>query len=158
MEKRKIYVFNKDYYLLGKDKNKKKVWLVAPSWDCGWYWGFGYVQTLTNDNSPEKSRDIESHQHFDCLFLKKDIFDSFVNYFSEMVLTNKEVWILLELMNEFYLLKKYAEIAGRGDAHITESPLKNKLINPQAVEDINKQILPAIFEKIDELLTKKENY
>lgn len=20
------------------------VWLARPSWNCGWYWGFGYVQ------------------------------------------------------------------------------------------------------------------
>ena len=36
-------VFNKNNYLLGK-RNGVKIWLVEASWDCGWYWGFGYIE------------------------------------------------------------------------------------------------------------------
>ena len=30
-------------YLLGINKEDKKVYLTKPSWDCSWYWGFGYI-------------------------------------------------------------------------------------------------------------------
>lgn len=29
--------------LLGIRKDGQKVWLSEPKWDCGWYWGFGYL-------------------------------------------------------------------------------------------------------------------
>ena len=71
MKKQKNHAFGKDIYLLGKDNGDTLYWLEAGSWDCKWYWGFGYVETYTNNNHPSRSRDISSHQHFDSLFLTK---------------------------------------------------------------------------------------
>ena len=48
LNKKKIHVFGKDAYLLGKDDQGIQYWLESPSWDCDWYWGFGYVETYTN--------------------------------------------------------------------------------------------------------------
>ena len=73
MEKEVITKFGRKYYLLGKDAEGTKYWLEEPSWDCNWYWGFGYVQTFDRSGN-----DIDSHQHFDILFLTRKIYDSFV--------------------------------------------------------------------------------
>lgn len=35
MEKQTLTIFEKKNYLLGTDKNGRKLFLVAPSWDCG---------------------------------------------------------------------------------------------------------------------------
>ena len=43
MLKRKSFAFNKDIYFLGTDKNGVNYWLEAAKWNCGWYWGGGYV-------------------------------------------------------------------------------------------------------------------
>jgi hypothetical protein len=67
MNKRKSHAFNKDIYLLGKNRYGELVWLESPTWDCGWYWGFGYVETYTNNKRPDLARDISSHSHFDGL-------------------------------------------------------------------------------------------
>ena len=37
------------FYLLGRDEEGINYWLEEPSWDCGWYWGFGYVETYTTN-------------------------------------------------------------------------------------------------------------
>ena len=84
MKKQTTVAFNKKIYLLGADAEGTKYWLEAPSWDCGWYYGFGYVETYTNNNYPNRSRDINSHQHFDGLFLnnpKVNAFDAFKEFF-----------------------------------------------------------------------------
>ena len=54
-----------DYYLIGKDNTGERVWLEKPSWDCGWYWGFGYLQTMQGNREPSRARDINSHTHWD---------------------------------------------------------------------------------------------
>ena len=63
LKKEIIEKFGKKYFLLGK-KDGKKYYLEDSYWDCGWYWGLGYVETFN-----ELKIDIESHQHFDNLFL-----------------------------------------------------------------------------------------
>lgn len=64
MKKQKSKAFRKEIYLLGCDSSGQNYWLEAPSWDCNWYWGFGYIETYTNNSNPSISKDIESHQHW----------------------------------------------------------------------------------------------
>lgn len=154
MEKLQTIKLKENVYLLGKRKEDgKKVYLVAPSWDCNWYWGFGYVQTY-------EKKDLCDHQHFNDLFLKENIFDSFKEYFIETTLDDNEIWQLLGYMEEFYVMEKYAELLQYGN-HITSRAKnilceKNQEANKQETERINKTLLPELFEKIDELLTESE--
>ena len=89
MEKQKITKFNNDYYLLGINQENEKVWLEKPSWDCDWYWGFGYVEIFNQNYS-----DIDTHTHFNLLFFNtnKSSYDAFKEYFKETTLSNKELW------------------------------------------------------------------
>lgn len=64
--KKKSKAFGKDVYLLGTIDGKMQ-WLEAPSWDCGWYWGFGYVEEYTQHERPCRSRDKVSHTHIDSI-------------------------------------------------------------------------------------------
>lgn len=57
-------MFGKEVYLIGINEDGEKVFLEEPSWDCGWYWGFGYLETYTNNRQITRSRDIQSHSHF----------------------------------------------------------------------------------------------
>jgi hypothetical protein len=69
IKKQKSHFFGKDVYLLGEYKNGKRYWLEAPSWNGGWYWGFGYVETYEGNRWPEKAKDIDSHTHIDTSFI-----------------------------------------------------------------------------------------
>ena len=62
--KKTYFMFGKNVYLIGVDLNDEKVFLEAPSWDCGWYWGFGYLERYTNNRNILGSKDISSHNHF----------------------------------------------------------------------------------------------
>lgn len=160
MKKQTTIAFKKKIYLLGADAEGTKYWLEAPSWDCDWYYGFGYVETYTNNNYPNRSRDIYSHQHFDSLFLNKpqvSAFDAFKTFFKETTLNDNEIWTLIDYMNSFYTLKKAAAMLGRGYSHITEKAKLEEAKNVEMAKEINEKILPAIFKQIDILLSDVDN-
>ena len=64
IKKANYRMFGKNIYLIGINSKGKKVFLEHPSWDCGWYWGFGYLETYTNNRQITRSKDIKSHSHF----------------------------------------------------------------------------------------------
>ena len=156
MKKQTTIAFNKKIYLLGADAEGTKYWLEAPSWDCDWYWGFGYVETYTNNNYPNRSRDINSHQHFDSLFLndsKVNAFNAFKEFFKETTLNDKEIWLLIDYMYSFYALKRAAGILSMGYSHMTEKAKLSEVQSTETSKEINEKILPAIFKQIDILLS-----
>lgn len=150
MEKQKIKWKGHDYYLLGICEGKK-FYLEAGTWDCDWYWGFGYISTFTNNANPELSIDVRSHNHFDSMFLKNyttNCYDAFCNFFDETPFTEKEIWKLLELMKSFYTASKYSEMVHIGGSHITSNPLKETIKNEVEYKRINEVIIPGIMQEI----------
>lgn len=115
----KKYSFNKfghKYYLLGIDKEGIKYFLEEAHWDCDWYWGGGYVETFSNNRNPVCSMDINSHHHFDLMFLtyNKNGFDMFKDFFKETPFTDNEIWKICELMKSFYVAREYSDMIYRG--------------------------------------------
>lgn len=153
MKKQCKNILGEKNYLLGISKeDKKKVWLAKASWDCGWYWGFGYVETYNKWET-----DIYEHNHFDSLFLKEDIFHSFVDYFEETTLSEGEIWELLELMKTFYTLRDYAEFCHNGSAWISSNKFKDILQDKNQEKHINETLIPKICDRIYEILSNEEN-
>lgn len=130
--------------LLGQN-NGKNIYLIPPSWDCDWYWGFGYL----GNNS--------CHYHIDGLEKDKNVnmFDAFKLHFgSTLIVKDNELWTLCELFKTFYTLNQTAEILGRGGSHYTNNPCKDLIINTDEVTRINNVVLPQIFEEIYKILNK----
>ena len=154
MKKQKSHAFGKDIYLLGKDSDGTTYWLEAAKWDCGWYWGGGYVRTYTNNNCPSRSRDICSHQHFDSLFFNKrtDGYTAFKEFFAETPFTDSEIWKLLELMKAFYIAREYSDMLHRGRAHYTANPVKEVIQDETEYERINKKMIPSIMEEVYKIM------
>ena len=112
MEKRKSWAFRKNVYLLGKDEYDDLIWLEHPSWDCSWYWGFGYVERYTNTKDPSRSKDITSHTHIDGEFKSGGVID-LNKGLVETTYTVEEGVKLSELFTDFYNYKKLGEQAHR---------------------------------------------
>ena len=153
IEKVASHAFGKDVYLFGIDKEGIAYWLEQPTWDCGWYWGCGYVETYTNNLQPNKAIDINSHQHFDGLFLGKHMFDYWHEFFEESTLNDEEIWQLWDYMKSIYTLKATAELFGRGYSHITERAKCEAVKDTELCKRINEEMLPALFERVKQLLT-----
>lgn len=165
-----------DYYLIGRDKNGKRVWLEKPSWDCGWYWGFGYLQTMCGNREPSRARDIATHTHWDSCVSesRKNAYDWFVETFGKPTtgrlgyptkaakgtrmcrFTYQQVWSLCELMATAYTLKEAAEVLGRGQSNYTENPCAKVIKNTREAKRINSKVLPAIFAEIGKIFDEAD--
>lgn len=154
MKKQVINKFGK-HYLLGEDHNGTKYYLEQASWDCGWYWGLGYIHTFTNNKNPKYSRDIQTHTHFDSMFLNKNRngYDEFKDFFKETVLNEKETWQLIELMKSLYIAREYSDFLNRGGAHYTQNACGELIKNNDEYERINKTVIPGLLNKVYELLS-----
>ena len=162
LRKRTSSAFGKKIYLLGKGRDNRLLWLEEPSWDCDWYWGFGYVETYTNNKNPRDARDIDSHQHIVNLLgegMRKDgdycynMFNSKI--FKNTTFTAEEGWELTELFKRFYLLQKVAEYywyGGAGVSTIEGFSRKNRkranIINQKEIPEITKRILDMLSPRI----------
>lgn len=109
LKKKTSHAFKKEVYLLGADDSGVLYWLEAPSWDCGWYWGFGYVENYTNNEHPNKSKDIISHTHISSIFEKNDVIDMNNGLLINPTYTKNEGVKLSGLFTKFYELKVIAE-------------------------------------------------
>ena len=168
MEKQTSKAFGKKVYLLGKNEQGKLVWLEEASWDCGWNWGFGYIEIYTNNKRPDLARDINSHSHWSGLIGKQEYYDhakqcfrmgsDYIHHLNdnpdmvETTLTDKESWELADLMNTFYTLRDTAGLFHSGNSHLT-SVSGLDLKNEQQEEYINKELLPKVFNRVYEILS-----
>lgn len=124
------------------------IYLSAPSWDCGWYWGFGY---LGNNNR---------HYHLHGLSERKNqnLYDAIKEHFGSSLVINEErgndLFKFCELVLTAYTLKETAEVLGRGGSHMTTNPCAELIKNPVEVGRINEILLPAIFNEIADLWDK----
>lgn len=158
MNKRTTTAFGKIIFLLGADENGTLYWLEQATWDCDWYWGGGYVETYINNKCPSMSRDIDSHQHFDGMFLKgsKCAFDMFKEFFVETPFTDKEIWQICELMKSFYIARKYSDMLHCGGAHYTTNPARETIKNEAEYNRINKVVIPEIMKSLYDILTERK--
>lgn len=92
---------------LGKDFNDERIYLSKHSWDCNWYWGFGY---LGNKNMHFHIRSwLTGHQATEWEIHLKDT-----------KLTPANWWVIGDLFKQAYALKECAE-AYRSGGHWTDT-------------------------------------
>ena len=151
--KSKSHAFNKDVYLLGADENGDKYWLEAPSWDCNWYWGFGYIEVYSNNSDPSMARDITSHSH--ATNFMSEYFTSWNGsdpILKDQVFNEQEGWELSELFKQFYFLKEAAENFKRGNCYVATAKIP-EWKKPELVIEINEILIPQVTKRILDILT-----
>ena len=129
---------NKKFMLLGIRNDKAKIWMEQASFDCDWYYGFGYLEVLNHRHT-----DVKEHYHFSSFYeTDKNAYDAFKQEFLCTPLTDKELWILFDLMQSFYTLKKASEIYHIGGSNYAthELNLKSETKYKEAMEDQKKII------------------
>ena len=130
-------------YLGKRKEDGKMVYIAAPTWDCNWYWSFGYLEATGE------------HYHLEYLgYYKgninwKDALER--DYTLNVKLRGDNLWKFYELAKTAYKLKEVAEILGRGGSHITKNPLADVIKNNTEVDRINQIVLPQIFDAINEM-------
>lgn len=145
--------------LLGYNNNEP-IYLSPPSWDCGWYWGFGYIGNKNCHYHIDGLTKIETYNSEAKVFTCKNVnlYDGFVEHFGDTLKVRiSDLWTLIELFSTFYKLKETAEVLGRGGIHYTTNPCKDLIINKEETERINNVVLPQIFEEIYKILIRNQD-
>lgn len=127
-------------FLIGSVDNKN-IYLSAPSWDCEWYWGFGYLGNK------------DCHYHLSSMYSETNMYDALKKHFGDSLTINEDkLWTFCELVRTAYCLKEAAEVIGRGGSHYANNPCADIIKNESETKRINQVVLPAIFDTINSLL------
>ncbi len=108
---------------LGTHPDHGKLFLSKHSWDCNWYWAFGYIG---NKNL---------HTHFDSTFLQSS--DVASKIFTDTPYGDTEWWIVRDLFIQAYALKKAAEVYRIGGHQTTVAGLTDIIINVDMATRLN---------------------
>lgn len=157
MNKHIIEWHGKKYYFIGINKHGRKMYYVKSTFDCGWYWGIGYIVEFTNNRYPEMSKDYQTWTHWDSLFDEKAkqklyFVDAFKAIFPDNPFTNNEQWQLLEIMQSLYTSRKYSDMLHSGGSHITSNLCKDVIEDNEEYTRINEKVIPALLEKLYSIL------
>ena len=118
---------------LGTNKYGERIYLTPPSWDCGW--SFGYIG----------NRNL--HTHLDSVEgWNKNSPEALKEYFNDFIIKDGDIYKFIEIAKTIYHYKKHSEILNRGGMHYTTNPCKDILKNGDQYNEVNKKILPALFE------------
>ena len=142
-------IINYPKVLLGYN-NDLPIFLSPPSWDCGWYWGWGYLENKDCYYHVEGLKKIQTYNH------KKEVQEyefcdlktGFDKHFGDsFIIKETQRWEFAELFQSFYYLKNIAEVYNRGGSHLTINPCSELIKNINEVKRINEILLPKIFEE-----------
>lgn len=151
LTKTESYAFDEEkVYLLGKNGNGTKYWLKAPSWDCNWYWRFGYIVTYEGNCKPEDALDLNLHTHADNFMDWCIEWSGKKPVLKETTFSEHEAWKLSELFKRFYMFEDLAAYYRRGSVRICE--LNDNKTDKEESKRINEVEIPYITEKIINIL------
>ena len=133
--------------LLGtRKRDKVKIYLQPPSWDCDWYWGLGYLGN-------------KHHEHFRLNGLGQGrnlpMWDALQKDYDLSPLVEKNLWEFCEVFTSLYTLREMADLCHRGGSHISSSgATKSLLQNPELATHINGKLIPELLDYVYDLITK----
>lgn len=149
---------NKVFFGKRKEDNAN-IYLSAPTWDCGWYWGFGYLGNKNEhyhlSSYKQKTHcltDDKGKFHLITESRNKNMYDCLKEDYELNPNILHHLWQFCELVSSAYSLKETAEILGRGGSHFTTNVCKDIITNSDEVKRINGAVLPSIFNAIHEIL------
>ena len=130
--------------------NGRGVMLRRPSWDCDWYWGFGYL------GNSQVHYHLSSMDSLNPELTRKNLFDQLKTHFGDsLTITNdKDLWAFCEVVSTIYVLKQAAELYGRGGSHYTTNPDAELLKNEAEADRINTVLIPAQIASMYAILAK----
>lgn len=131
--------------ILGKNEHGV-INLRRPSFDCDWYWGFGYLGNRIIHYHLSGIGEGENINFHDAL--TKHFGDSFI------IKDGKDIWQFAEIVQSIYTLKKAAELFHLGGAHYTTNPDAEMLKKSDWEREINEVLIPQQIASMYKILAK----
>jgi hypothetical protein len=137
---------NGDKILLFK-KDNNRYYLRKPHFDCGWYWGLGYLATGRG-----------SHGHFDDYFKDKPFYNAWID-FDDTPFTKEESYIITDYMRQLYRLRKMANMLYCGNTNVTDDATvleQFRESNMAEYKRINNVLIPTVWNALVDVLLDEE--
>ena len=113
------------------------IFLYAPSWDCGWYWGFGYIGN--------------NHRHYHLSGLTEshgvNLYDAINKEFNTGHKI-KDLWKFCEIVKTIYSLRDISKVYHRGGTHFSNNPCKELITNLDEYIRINTVLIPELIDEM----------
>ena len=119
------------------------IYLSAPTWRGGGYWGFGY---LGNDYEHYSLRGYRNNRTIPMPEALQ----------ADYVLSSKieeSLWEFCELAQDIYALNDMAQMLECGGSRTTAALLRHLIKNPDEVLRLNSIVIPACLDKLYELIS-----
>lgn len=132
--------------LFGVDnESKENIYISKPTWDCDWYWSFGY---LGNKNC---------HYHLSGYSRGRNInmYEALLADYKLKPAIKENILAFCELSKTIYALKESAELFGRGGMHYTKNPFAADIKNVDFTKHINDVLLPKVIQGLWDLVNEK---
>ena len=126
-----------DKIYLGNTTQYGRLYLSKHSWDCEWYWGFGYI----GNNS--------CHMHIDSLINSE--YDVNLLFDKGTPITQDQLWLIRDLFKQAYALKAAAEVYQYGGHQTTRPGMTDCIKNLEMAARINKD-LEIVLNKVWDFL------
>ena len=143
--------------LLGKDSDNICYYLEKPSWDCGWYWGFGYVHSRgCHEHIPSFMGELKTYDFAKKEYVKSEYIHNLYHSprFTDTTFSENEGWQLSELFKQFYLIQDMAAFCHKSKpgCHITTSPVDHGNMSGWN-QHMNNVMIPKISTEIMRILS-----
>jgi hypothetical protein len=133
-----LTIKGQDRILFGVVKNTREIiYLSKPTWDCDWYWSFGYLGNRNCHYHLKGYQNGRNMNMFDCLSLDYELTDKI----------KEKLWSFCEQAATIYQFKEFYEVVYRGGSHFTKHPLKEIVMDKALAEKIAKETLPKLLQK-----------
>lgn len=152
-----------DKVFFGKNKETKEdIYITKPSFDCDWYWSFGY---LGNNNCHYHLNDYSDKD----IYIKysdststrstrvtrkrnKCMSDCLEEDYILSKIIKDNIWLFCELSLTIYSLKEMAEIVHRGGSHMTSNPGKEYLKDDNMYKKLVEELIPKQCQTLWDLI------
>ena len=150
------YIAPASRYFFGalNSTSKERIYLSTPTFDCDWYWGFGYLGNshchypLDSYQAEQGSGEHRNIDMFDALSTDYDLCSALKD--------TGNLWKFCELFKTAYALAEVAKVFKRGGSHYSKNPCQELLKNPGMYEHINFVLLPTLFKEMDKIFLVKQ--
>lgn len=141
-------IWEKEIFLGRRNDDSALIYLSPPSWDCGWYWGFGYL------GNKDEHYHLSSYQKNPCTGQWRNInmYDALIKDYCLAPSISSNLWEFCELALTIYSLRNAAEVLGRGGSHMTKNPCCDAIVNRDEVTRLNNVVIPQLLDTMYSLI------
>lgn len=145
-----------DTFLFGVVKGTNtRIYMSRPSWDCGWYWSYGYL------GNSHCHYHLEGYQAKAGFGEKRNIcmYDALLEDYDLVPQIKENLWQFCEQAKTIYTLKEAAEVMGRGGSHVSAHKEREFILEhcKEHSEHLNDVVLPKLLQVFWDTFSKHES-